>query len=88
MALKDFKQRWPENIAGKFYVGAQCLDCDLCRHLAPEVFAHNDEGGYTYVKKQPETTDELARCREALSRCCVNTIYDDGDLFDWKKPAA
>jgi ferredoxin len=83
MPLKDFKTRWADNVPGKFYVGNQCLDCDLCRATAPENFARNDEGGYSYVKKQPETAEELALCREALGGCCTETIYEDGDQFDW-----
>ena len=88
MSVEGFRNRWPENVAGKFYVSDQCLDCDLCRELAPEVFARNDDRSYSYVKKQPETPDEVARCREALAGCCTDTIYDDGDSFDWKTPAA
>ena len=71
-----------ENVRGKFYVGDQCLDCDLCRHVAPEIFARNDEGGYSYVRKQPETAEEEARCREAIVGCCTETIHDDGLDFD------
>jgi ferredoxin len=82
MPLDTFKTRVPENVPGKFYVGDQCMDCDLCRGTAPEVFARNDEGGYSYVKKQPETTDELKRCWEAVAGCCTETIHADGDAFD------
>jgi ferredoxin len=84
MSLDTFKRkrRWAENIPGKFYVSDQCLDCDYCREVAPENFARNDERGYSFVKKQPETQEELARCREALSGCCTETIFDDGDIFD------
>ena len=71
-----------DNVAGRFYVGDQCLDCDACREIAPEIFARNDEGGYSYVKKQPETPEEEARCREAIAVCCTDTIHDDGDRFD------
>jgi len=88
MSLEAFHHRWPENVSGKFYVSDQCLDCDLCRELVPEVFERNDERGYSYVKKQPETSDELARCREALAGCCTETIYEDGDLFDQKSNVA
>jgi ferredoxin len=84
MSLDAFKQRFADNVAGKYYVSNQCLDCDLCRELSPENFARNNEGGYSYVKKQPETPEEEARCREALSGCCTETIYDDGESFDWK----
>ncbi len=70
-----------DNAPGKFYVGDQCLDCDLCRELAPENFARNDEGGYSYVKKQPENPDEEARCQEALEGCSTGTIHSDGEDF-------
>jgi ferredoxin len=83
MPLEVFKLRFTENIPGKFYVSNQCLDCDLCREIAPEHFARNDKGGYSYVKKQPETPEEEERCREALAGCCTETIYNDGDLFTW-----
>ncbi len=52
MADKDDK--WQENVPGKFYVDEQCIDCDLCRETAPKFFTRNDDGGYSYVHKQPE----------------------------------
>ena len=81
MSFETFQGRWPANVRGKFYVGDQCLDCDLCREVAPANFARNEERGYSYVKKQPETSDELARCREAMAGCCTETIHEDGNLF-------
>jgi ferredoxin len=83
MPLDTFKTRLADNVAGKFYVGNLCMDCDLCRATAPAHFARHDEGGYSYVKKQPETPGELAACREALAACCTQTIFEDGDRFDW-----
>jgi len=88
MSFETFQNRSPENVAGKFYVGDECLDCDLCRQLAPENFARNDERGYSYVMKQPETNEELARCREAMAGCCTETIHEDGDLFGGKPDAS
>jgi ferredoxin len=76
-------QRMADNVPGKFYVGDQCLDCDLCRATAPANFDRNHDGGYSYVKKQPQTAEEEALCREALAGCCTQTIHDDGDTFDW-----
>lgn len=83
MSLDTFKTRMIENVAGKFYVGNQCLDCDLCRATAPANFTRNNEGGYSYVMKQPETPEELGLCREAMEGCCTETIFADGDGFDW-----
>jgi ferredoxin len=83
MSFDTFKTRMADNVPGKFYIGDQCLDCDLCRETSPENFARNDAGGYSYVKKQPETPEEEARCREAMAGCCTETIHDDGESFDW-----
>ncbi|MCI0748314.1 MAG: ferredoxin [Verrucomicrobia subdivision 3 bacterium] len=74
MSLETFKKRMADNVPDKVYVGDQCLDCDLCREVAPENFARNDQGGYSYVKKQPETPEEWARCREAIEGCCTETF--------------
>jgi ferredoxin len=71
--------KWPTNVAGKFYVDQQCIDCDLCRETAPGFFTRNDDGGYSFVHKQPETPEDIALCMEALEGCPVEAIGDDGD---------
>lgn len=82
MPLDTFKTRIADNVEGKFYVGDQCWVCDNCLHFAPANFERNDAGD-SYVKKQPETPEELAACREAMESCCTGTIFEDGDSFDW-----
>ena len=77
MADKDCKL--PENVPGKFYVDDQCIDCDLCRETAPENFTRNDDGGYSYVFKQPENDEEKALCEEAMEGCPVEAIGEDGE---------
>ncbi len=72
-------EKWADNIAGKFYVDQQCIDCDLCRETAPDFFARNEEGGYTFVSKQPATDEDIAKCTEALEGCPVEAIGNDGD---------
>ena len=72
-------EKWKENAAGKFYVDQQCIDCDLCRETAPNFFTRHDEGGYSFVHKQPTTEDEIAMCMEALEGCPVEAIGNDGD---------
>ncbi len=79
----SFKERHADNVPGKFYVINQCLDCDLCRETAPNNFGRNDQGGYSYVKKQPTTHEEEAACREASEGCCTDAIFADGDKHDW-----
>ncbi|MDI1240776.1 MAG: ferredoxin [bacterium] len=67
----------PENVGGKFYVDRQCIDCDVCRDTSPANFTRNDENGYSYICKQPETAEELKLCEEALNACPVEAIGDD-----------
>lgn len=71
------KDKLPDNAPGKFYVDRQCIDCDVCRDTAPANFTRNDENGYSYVYKQPETDKELELCMEALDACPVEAIGDD-----------
>ncbi len=71
--------RYPDNVPGKFYVDDQCIDCDLCRETAPDNFTSNEDGGYSYVFKQPTTPEEEALCKEAKEGCPVEAIGEDGD---------
>ena len=70
--------KWALNVSGKFYVDQQCIDCDLCRETAPNFFTRNDEGGHSYVSKQPETEEDVGLCMEALEGCPVEAIGEDG----------
>ena len=70
-------EKWKDNAGGKFYVDQQCIDCDLCRETAPDNFKRNDDGGYSFVFKQPENPDEEARCKEAKEGCPVEAIGDN-----------
>ena len=76
--MADPNAKYPENARGPFYVDTQCIDCDVCRDLAPENFTRHQDGGFSYVYKQPETGAEERLCREALEACPVEAIGDDG----------
>jgi ferredoxin len=76
--MADAANKYPENIAGKYYVDNQCIDCDLCRETAPDNFKRNDDGGYSLVYKQPTTPEEEARCKEAMEGCPVEAIGNNG----------
>jgi ferredoxin len=76
--MADPTQKAKENIPGRFYVDATCIDCDLCRETAPANFARNDEGGYSFVGRQPGSPEEEAACRAALEECPVEAIGEDG----------
>jgi ferredoxin len=67
-----------ENVPGPFYVDSTCIDCDVCRDLAPENFTRSFKRAYSYVSKQPETETERVACEEALSACPVEAIGNDG----------
>lgn len=68
----------PLNIAGKFYNDISCIDCDLCRSLAPNVFTRDEDEGLSYVYKQPKTETEIALAIEALESCPTESIGCDG----------
>lgn len=76
--MADRAEKFPENTAGPYYVDEACIDCDVCRATAPLNFKRNEEWGYSYIRKQPETAEEEAKCLEALEGCPVEAIGRDG----------
>jgi ferredoxin len=76
--MADIANKYPNNVPGKYYVDNQCIDCDLCRETAPANFTRNDDGGFSYVFKQPGTPEEEAQCKEAKEGCPVEAIGDNG----------
>jgi len=77
MADKNLKT--PENAPGKYYADNTCIDCDLCRQIAPKSFTRQDAGGYSYVFKQPQTAEEIVQAEEARISCPTETIGNDGE---------
>ena len=75
--MADIANKYSDNVPGKYYVDNQCIDCDLCRETAPNNFSRSDDGGYSFVYKQP-TTEEEGQCKEAKEGCPVEAIGDDG----------
>jgi ferredoxin len=71
-----------ENVPGKFYVNESCIGCTLCHETAPGHFIANDEQGYDYVFKQPETPEEETLCMKAKEACPIDAIQDDGLDFE------
>ncbi len=72
--MADASKKWPDNAPGRYFVDDQCIDCDACRAEAPENFTRNEEHGYSYVIKQPETPEQEIRCKAALEACPVEAI--------------
>ena len=77
--MAAFGNKYPENVAGKYYVDDQCIDCDLCRETAPDNFTRNEDGGYSYLYKQPTSAEEETLCKEAMEGCPVEAIGNDGE---------
>lgn len=76
--MAEREAKYPENIAGKFYVDDQCIDCDVCRETAPKNFKREENNGYSFVYKQPETPEEEVECKDAMESCPVEAIGNDG----------
>ena len=65
------------NVPGMFYVTLDCLACEACQYVAPNHFRYS-EFGLSYVFKQPTTSEEVKKCREAMDDCPMEAIKDDG----------
>ena len=76
--MADKEDKYSDNVWGTYYVDEQCIDCDLCRQVAPDNFTRNEDEGYSFVYKQPSTPEESELCEEALEGCPVEAIGDDG----------
>lgn len=64
--------RLPGNAPGDFYVDASCIDCVVCRIVAPETFS--GEGSSSVVARQPDSPRERLRARMALVACPTSSI--------------
>ena len=76
--MPDPNDRVKENVPGAFYVDSTCIDCDVCRDMAPENFTRSFKHAYSYISKQPENEVERIACEEALAACPVEAIGNDG----------
>jgi glyoxylase-like metal-dependent hydrolase (beta-lactamase superfamily II)/ferredoxin len=70
MALIELKHA--ENVAGDFFVDTTCIDCDLCRQIAPETFS--DIGDQSVVYRQPRTPEQEFAALKALVTCPTASI--------------
>ena len=77
--MAELSDKYSDNVAGKYFVDTECIDCDLCRETAKDNFTRNGDEGYSYVYKQPENEDEEQLCKEAMEGCPVEAIGDFGE---------
>jgi glyoxylase-like metal-dependent hydrolase (beta-lactamase superfamily II)/ferredoxin len=64
-----------DNVPGSFFVDRDCIDCETCYSLVPEVFA--DAGSHSRVRRQPATREEVRRAQMALVACPTASIGTD-----------
>jgi glyoxylase-like metal-dependent hydrolase (beta-lactamase superfamily II)/ferredoxin len=64
--------RLTDNAPGPLFVDESCIDCDLCRQIAPETFASSH--GRSVVSRQPKTEPERLRAAVALVTCPTASI--------------
>ncbi|HEX7863023.1 MAG TPA: ferredoxin [Verrucomicrobiae bacterium] len=76
--MADRNSKAARNATGKFYVDTTCVDCDLCRQIAPESITRDAETGNSYVFRQPESPHEIAALEGAISNCPTESIGSDG----------
>jgi glyoxylase-like metal-dependent hydrolase (beta-lactamase superfamily II)/ferredoxin len=67
-------QRLPDNVPGDFFVDTTCIDCDLCRQIAPASFGRADRAQQSYVHHQPAGEAERHRALMALVTCPTASI--------------
>lgn len=70
MALAEL--RLAGNVGGDFFVDSTCIDCDLCRQIAPETFSSADDQSIVY--HQPETPEQEFAALKALVTCPTASI--------------
>ena len=76
--MPDINNRLTINTPGSFYVDDSCIDCDLCRSNAPDFFTRDDDQGFSFVHRQPQTEDEIELAQVALEECPSESIGCDG----------
>ena len=76
--MADKSKKFPDNIAGRFYVDKECIACDACVLAAPDHFKMHDEDGHAFVVKQPANEQEESQCKEAMESCPVEAIGNNG----------
>jgi glyoxylase-like metal-dependent hydrolase (beta-lactamase superfamily II)/ferredoxin len=73
-----------ENVTGNFFVDDTCIDCDLCRQIAPSVFKETDD--HSVVHHQPESSAEAHKSAMALVACPTGSI-GTREKFDLRRAA-
>jgi glyoxylase-like metal-dependent hydrolase (beta-lactamase superfamily II)/ferredoxin len=66
-----------DNAPGPWWVDSSCIDCDLCRQIAPAVFGHDAARDRSVVVRQPASDGERRRAAMAVVACPTSSIGSD-----------
>ena len=59
----------------KYFVNENCISCELCTTICPEVFSMNEEGVAQAIDEDvPEESEDSAE--EAMDSCPVDAIEE------------
>lgn len=78
--MPNRNEKNPGNAPGAFYVDSSCIDCDMCREIAPASFKRNDDISLSIVFHQPGTSEEWQAAQDARARCPTESIGEDGEV--------
>src|SRR5678816_4300303 len=70
--MASIATRLDDNAPGEFYVDRSCIDCAVCRWVAPGVFAEASD--HSYVARQPRDDAQRLRAAMALVACPTASI--------------
>src|SRR5437667_11053420 len=70
--MANRNRAYPENAPGDFFVDDTCIDCDLCRQIAPSVF--KEDADHSCVYHEPDTAAEAHRAAMAFVACPTGPI--------------
>lgn len=65
-------RRFDDNVHGEFFVDRTCIDCAVCRWIAPDVFAEASD--HSYVSRQPVDDSGRFAAMRALVSCPTGSI--------------
>jgi glyoxylase-like metal-dependent hydrolase (beta-lactamase superfamily II)/ferredoxin len=83
--MANSNHAYAENVPGNFFVDETCIDCDLCRQIAPSVFEEGSD--HSFVHHQPASPTETHRAAMALVACPTGSI-GTREKLDSKRAAA
>src|SRR4051812_23867708 len=70
--MATLQRSYPTNVPGPFFVDDTCIDCDLCRQIAPQVY--REESDHSVVYRQPADDVQTMRAAMALVACPTASI--------------